>query len=632
MAVYPTYTVDPERVKYRFGERYTSEATNQKFLGIPLGVYLGFTPSFDNLILTLSVDATSGLSLARVTSQDDPLYVVDVVLQEDVTLDFSNHNAFPVNVVVKVNGKLGFPHSAQILTQTAAPTYPTEILIGVVTGPNTIDVAEPFSRTTPYAYSGAPLGYGFMKDGAVEDLLAAVAINVEVAAARVDLSGVTRVSLDARLEEDASASAMAARLGKEIKTLRGGDFVIAAPTDTVNVSRAFSGYHRSLAGLTPTENFDGFASETRVGAITTGTVPDPAPAGALTDPERNACVIINSTTEARLTDSSRQVAYGRLVFDEVELTGTAIVFNNASTVVNGTGTAFVAEVSIGDIIEDPVSGDFFEVASITSNILLNISVVFPNATTPGATAPGVRRRFTLDARTRSGPDSETSFSMPASTVRVYFNAWTSTAVAQYDYLTELLKNSEEEPLPSATTSIAGKALVTTGISEGRAGSVFAVQQIGAQVGPAHVHTMEFDGATLGAPGVVNVTQRGTTGLPGNPGGAGLPGPVGPVGPQGQGFTNFNASNLFSESSVFDHTLLGSGALYSYTTAMSGSQILFLTGGNSEWYSPFIFDADDHWEITNISIVSGTTVRLNARVPVGGSPSAQVRFFLNAATR
>jgi hypothetical protein len=66
--------------------------------------------------------------------------------------------------------------------------------------------------------------------------------------------------------------------------------------------------------------------------------------------------------------------------------------------------------------------------------------------------------------------------------------------------------------------------------------------------------------------------------------------------------------------------------------MSGSEILFLTGGNSEWYSPFIFDADDHWEITNIEIVSGTQVRLSARVPLGATPAAQVRFFLNAATR
>jgi len=66
--------------------------------------------------------------------------------------------------------------------------------------------------------------------------------------------------------------------------------------------------------------------------------------------------------------------------------------------------------------------------------------------------------------------------------------------------------------------------------------------------------------------------------------------------------------------------------------MAGSEILFLTGGNSEWYSPFIFDSDDHFQIDNIEIVSGMQVRLSARVPIGGSPAAEVRFFMNAATR
>lgn len=630
--IFQTVTINPELVKYRYGERYTSEATNRKFLGIPLGVYLGFTPTFSNSVMTLAVDPTSGLSLARVTSQDDPLYVVDVILQDNITLDFSNHNSFPVNVVLKVNGRLGFPHSAQILTQSAAPVYPTEILLCVVAAPNTIDVAEPFNRTTPYAYTGTPLGYGFMKDGAVEELLAAVSVNAEVTAARVDLSGFVHPSLDARLEEDASAAAMAGRLGKEIRTLRAGDFVIAAPTDTINISRAFSAYHRTLSSLTPAIDFDGFASETRVGAITSGTVPDPPPAGALTDPERNACAIINATTEARLTDTSRQVAYGRLVFDEVDLSGSAIVFNSGAAAVNGTATTFLTQVEPGDIIEDPVSGDLFEVASVPSNILLNLSVLFPNATTPALTPPGVRRRFTLNARTRTGPTTETAFSMPASTVRVYFNAWAAVDTAQYDYFTELLKNFEEEPLPTATTSIYGKALLTPGIAEGKAGALFAVQQIGSQVGPPHVNSIEFTAAASGGPGVADVNQRGPTGVPGNPGMGGMPGPAGLQGPQGQGFTNFSTGNLFNESGLFDHNVLGSGTLYSYTTAMSGSEILFLTGGNSEWYSPFIFDADDHWEITDISIVSGTTVRINARVPVGGTPAAQVRFFLNAATR
>jgi hypothetical protein len=55
---------------------------------------------------------------------------VDVIIQADGVLDFSNHNSFPVNVILRVNGRLGTPHFARILTQTSAPVYPTDVLLG----------------------------------------------------------------------------------------------------------------------------------------------------------------------------------------------------------------------------------------------------------------------------------------------------------------------------------------------------------------------------------------------------------------------------------------------------------------------------------------------------------------------
>ena len=630
-ALGPSFVFGQEDVKYRHGERYTSEASNRKFLGIPLGVYLGFVPNFSNDTLTLSPDTDFGYCFARVASQDDPLYILDVIIQEAATLDFTNHNSFPVNVVLKVYGKLGNPHSAEIVTQTAAPVFPTDVLIGVVTAPNTINIAEPFSRNTPFAYSSAPLGYGFMKSGAVEELIAAISLNAEVAAARTDLTGFTHPDLKTRIEADGAASAMADRLGKEMKTILADDFVLGAPTDTINVSRAFSRFHRSITGNTPIQDFDGFASETRVGAITSGTVPDSAPVGALTDPERNACAIIDATTEARLTDSTRQVAYGRLDHDEITLSGADITFNvGVTTVTGGLGALFTSQVQIGDIIQDPISLDYFEVGGITSDVLLDLSVPFPNATTPPATPPALRRHFTLNAKTRSGSDSDALFNMPAGTVRVYFNAWLSVEISHYDYMTDLFRAFEEDPVITATTASAGKVLVTSGLSEGKAGAIFAVQQVGSQVGQPHVHTINFNGAVSGGAGVINVTQRGPTGPIGDPGSGGAPGPAGPQGPQGQGFTNFSSANLFRESSLILPP--GSGVQFSFQTNMNGSEILFLTGGNSEWYSPFWFDSDDHWQIDDILVVSGTTVRLDARSPTGGSPAAQVRFFLNAATR
>ena len=630
----PSFQFAAEDVKFRYGERYISDAANKKFLGIPRGVYLGFIPSFgtDN-ILTLAPDSNYGVSFARVTSQDDPLYSVDVFIQTDVVLDFSNHNSFPVNVVLKANGTLGFPHSAEILTQSASPTQPTEILLGVVTAPQTISVAEPFSRDTPYAYTGAPLNYGFMKSGAVEELLAAIALNAEITAARVDLTGTTQATLGTRLDADGDPSTMADRLGKETQSILAGDFVVGAPSAAINISRGFAAIHRTAAGLAPFEDIEGFASETRPGAVTSGVVPDPAPIGALTDNERNVCAIIDATTQARITGTSREVIFGRLSLSEITLSGTEIVFTNASPTVTGTGTLFTTEVEAGDIIQDPVGGGFYEVATTpVSDVSLTLSVVFAGTTTPPATAPALRRRFELNGRTRTGAATDSPFSIPIGTVRVFFTSWQKIDASRFDYLPLLARGFEESPVPLATTSLEGKALMAATLSDARAGSVFAVQQSGGQVGPSHVYNVDFNGATLSGPGIADVTQRGPTGLPGNPGSGGIPGPTGIQGPTGVGFSNFATANLFRESALFSHATLGSGAQYSFSTTMSGSEILFLTGGNSEWYSPFVFDADDHWQIDDILIVSGLNVRLDARVPTGSTPAAEVRFFLNAATR
>lgn len=639
----PAFVFSAQDVKFRHGERYASEAANKKFLGIPLGVYLGFVPIFNDNILTLTADTTYGVCFARLASQDDPLYIVDVIIEADGVLDFSNHASFPVNVILRANGALGLPHSAEIVTQTAAPTFPTEILLGVVTGPNTIDVAEPFNRDTPYAYSGAPFGYGFMKDGAVEELLTAIALNSEISVARTDLSGITHPTLRERLDADGNAETMADRFGKENRTVTGGVFVISAPTDSINVSRAFSRSERVNVGISPFRDFVGFGSETRVGAITAGNIPVPPPVGAITDAERNVCAIVDATTEARLTDSTRQIAYGRLIHDEVQLSGVEITFTNASTTVTGIGTLFNTaagggagdEVEPGDIIQDPISGDFFEVATITSDTVLDLVNLFPNSTTPAATAPGLRRRFELQAKTRTGPATETPFVMPASSVRIYFNAWVSVELAEFDWLPLLSTNFEEQPTSVATTAVAGRSLLATGLTEGKAGSIFEVQfgALGLPVGGNHLHSIIFDGVADGGPGIVDVTQRGPQGDIGDAGSGGTPGPDGPQGSPGPGFTNFDSANLFRESALFDHGLLGAGAKYSFLTTMTGSKVLFLSGGNSEWFSEAGFISNDHWQINDIRIdpVGSMGVVLDAEVPNFGFPDAQFRFFLNAAT-
>ena len=624
-SVGPSYTFSPQEVKIRYGEKYLSEASNRKFLGIPRGVYLGFTPNFNGNVLTLAIDPTYGVSFARLTSSIDPLSSVDVISTEPVMLDFTGHVVFPVNVVLKANAALGQPHQALIVVQVAPPIDPTEILVCRVSAIGAVSAGLPADRANPYAYVGAPLGFGFMKSGAVEELLAAIDVVAEVQAARTDLTGFTHPNLGARLAADAAGTAMANRLGKEIKNLQGSDLPIIVPVSSVNVSRAFSGLHRGLLGLSPAENIGPFGSETRVAAVTSGALPVVPPAGALIDPFRNVCEVVDSSTKARVLNTNRQIAYGRLVAGEVVLSG-AVNFSIGVPGVVGIGTSFLSQIVTGDIIQDP-NGNFYEVLLVINNSSLTLSV---NAlATVGG--PGLlRRRFTLEMRTRTGPvDSvdEAPFLLPGgSTVRFFFPMWRTLATAQFDVLPLFSQNFVDTPVTPATTVAPGLAAVVATAPDGKAGAIYEIRHNDPVNGP-HVHTIDFHGVSAGV-GVANVTQRGPTGVQGPAGTLGPPGPAGPAGPAGPGLTT---EVLLNTSGTFDHFALGAGVAYSHSHVFAGP-IKFLTGGNVYWYGPTnfgFFDFDDHWEITLIDIAVNTGT-IYAKVPSVGTPSVQVKFALNGA--
>lgn len=495
MSVFPTHTFSETEVKFRFGEKYVSESVNTKFAGVPRGVYAGYIPSFAGDILTLNVDPTFGLSMVRQTSPDDLDYAVDVITQDPVVLDFTGHVTFPVNVVVMVSGALGLPHSATVLTQTAPAVDPTELLLCVVdqdvSGPSpvlTVVFDDPTNRDTPFAYISAPLGYGFMKDGAVEELLSAIALTAEIEQARIDLTGTTQSTLVDRLEADAAGAAVADRLGREVFTIQGDDFLVSSTTSTVIVSKSFSKVHRDIVGLTPSENIIGFGSETLVGAVTDGTVGPLAPAGSLSDGSRNVCAIIDTTTEARITDTELNTAFGSLSLDQITLLGT-LTFDGTTTV-TGVGTQFTSVLLAGDIIED-TSGNFYEVAT-TPVVDTSLTLSTPALVT--ASSDGLRRRrFLLTARTRLG----SLFNITGgTTIRFFFPMWRTTEQSQFDYVTQLARNHEPPPIASATTSVFGKALIANFAPTGQAGAVFAVEQQSAQVGPSHVHTVDFEGVVV----------------------------------------------------------------------------------------------------------------------------------------
>ncbi|MGD9726408.1 MAG: hypothetical protein AB7V39_08420 [Nitrospiraceae bacterium] len=61
----PSVLIDKQEVKARWGERYTSNALNKKFVGMPRGVYYGFVPSTVGLVLSLAPDIS--LSFTNLT-------------------------------------------------------------------------------------------------------------------------------------------------------------------------------------------------------------------------------------------------------------------------------------------------------------------------------------------------------------------------------------------------------------------------------------------------------------------------------------------------------------------------------------------------------------------------------------
>jgi hypothetical protein len=75
MTLGPTEVLTKDNVKVRWGERYTSDALNKKFLGIPRGIYLGFVPSASGLVLTLNPDRAVTLTSASTT----PFAINDVI-------------------------------------------------------------------------------------------------------------------------------------------------------------------------------------------------------------------------------------------------------------------------------------------------------------------------------------------------------------------------------------------------------------------------------------------------------------------------------------------------------------------------------------------------------------------------
>lgn len=606
-------SIPTNSIKYRWREPYVSDATNTKFLGVPRGVYVGFVPSMAGGVLSLAPDPDYGVSLLRVNSQTS-LTSVDVCSPLTLTLDFNGHAVFPVYVLARVFSNIGGPTSAEVFTSIGPPSGGDEVLICKVNSLTSVDFDAPTNRDTPFAYAGAPLGFGFMQDGAVEQLIAAVAAVTEVQNARVDLTGTTQVDLATRLAVDGAPAAVAGRLAQTVRAIQSLDYTTAGAVTSIQVGSSFSALYRTTP---PIETFNGFGSETVPGVVTGGSVPTGAPIGSASDPVRNICTVINTVTGQRLMDGTTP-AYGRLTLDQIQLQG-SVSFNAGLPTVNGFATAFLSEVDPGDLICDSF-GNCYEVLSVPSNVLINLS---SNALLSDTTT-STRKRYTLSFLKSDGNGGEVDVTVAAATsLRFFCQVWRTVETALFDRMPILHQYGEPTPVPVATTTVAGRARLA--VSGNLAGALNAVQDNGTPVGSGNFNTLNFEGCADGGAGVLTVTQRGPTGAQGPAAPSGPTGPTGPAGATGPGLNFWN----YHESGSYDHFALGPGVIYDYDVSV-GYEILFLTGGMKRWEGSFVTDANDYFDIQNIARLTTTTARLTARVPNGFSPTGIFRYYMITA--
>ena len=626
----PTHTFSEQQIKYRRNESYISQGTNKSFLGWPYGCYLGFTPAVaaGSLVLTLNVDPIYLVSFARLLSGVE-LSNVDVVLDQAVTLDFTGHDfvgdptAF---VMVSADLGVGVTTAATVFSRGTGPVDETEQLLCVITKPgDDLEVAsdDPANRSSPYAHASAPLGYGFMKDGAVEELIEAVLMVLEVQAARIDLTGFTHSfpqGLNDRLTADLAPAAIASRLGLGYRVVRSNDHLVTIDSSEINVSTSFGAADRTAL---PVQTFEANGSETQVGVITQS------------DAEaRNVCfaVLVDAVSKhTRPVGGEREVVYGRLDYSTVNLTGT-LTFSNATAVVTGVGTNFLdtAQIAVGDILQAP-NGLYYGVVFIGGAATLTLSQIpaVAGPAVPGSLDGSTRRRWTVRTfiRTTSG---ESAFSLTAgTTLRFFFGAFVSLGTSFYDASLEMFLGGEEPPMPAAASGVEGKVLLHPSITDGVAGAVQTVQLRGGPVSAGNpVYSINFDGAADGGSGVASVTMAGPTGVQGAPGTGS--GPPGAAGPNGIGFDSYSVPFSFFNFPFPPGGYIG-GTKLVHTVVFPGP-IKYLHGGVHLWSLQVLaaVDSDDHFDIVTTDNPSGNTGRVESQVPSTGVHSSRIGLFLSGA--
>jgi len=615
MPSFPASPFTRDNVKVRFLEPTVSQSINQRFLGLPRGVYVGYIPQVTpgSLVLALAPDPRLRFSTLKVGAASTAVQV-DVFTGQSVTLDFTGHAQFPVFVLARADYAPGAITQAQILTRLTGPIGPQEIGICVVDKPGVnlvVSTTIPGQRQPPLAFAGQAFGY--MYGGATDDIAFAQTVTNEVINARIALAtGLPAANLSARLALDFAGSYLAGILALRNVTVAGNAQIVPGFAGSANVSASFGAITRQQP---PALTIPAGGTETVEGAITAPVDPN----------DENVCFIVDDTTGQRIVDSGNNPIYGRLSFLAGAIAGT-IAFQNAQTAIVGTGTTFTG-LQVGDLILG-ADGKYYSVAAVADNTNATITPAYQGADASGFVSSF--RRFTLSFLTR-GSGAELPATLANTTnLRFFFPAWFKLDKAVFDATAFMKRDGEREVEPIASTTVKGRALLA--IAGSLAGALFQVQSNQIPLGANNFHTLNFASVnavvTNAGGGQANISVPGN---PGPPGPGANPGPQGAQGGYGPGARVLNAFQL-------SPTTYGPGGTGTFSvdfgappTGPSLSGIVHLVAGFA------MYDADPanigfgntSWRITSI-FKSGVAVG-NVSFDLSGlGAHAKARFFLGAS--
>lgn len=601
MTAFPSHSFEKEFIKVRYLDPNAPRSIAQRWLGMPRGVYVGFTPSGSGDILTLSVDAANGFSLLKVGSATQKAQV-DIFTDQPVVLNFTGHSQFPVYVLAKASFPIGGITRGEIFTRATPASGPGEITICEVTKPAddlVVDVTAPSNRNTPIAFQGQAAG--FMSSGSVVALDDASNSVAEIQAGRTSPYTGAHPSLAERINADLSGEEMANRIGLRNVNVVSNSHPGSGGSSSVNVSGSFTETGREFEPI-----------------LTIEAGGDEATEGAVIDPTRNSCFIIDADTGARIVDSSNdEVVYGQLVYNTGSVSGTkSIQFFNAGTGVDGNGTnPFQSPLQEGDIILGP-DGKYYELETFTDVDNAVLGAAYQGAT--GSVSGTSYRRFELSLSTVSGGAHSLS---EDTNIRALFTCFYGADRAIFDGTLLLKKYGERPVIPLATETVSGKAFLAD--AGGLVGSVRTIKNDAASIGN-DFHTLNFvdGGASNAGGGVANIAIAG---LPGPPGAPSNQGPIGPSGPAGAGYSTNNSfeSSIYSTSptpSVISHSVDFS------LTSPAITSIEHLYGGFSgfRWGNTFMVV-----EITGITKVSASVGRIDGSLGPGIVTPAAFKLFIGA---